>query len=67
MIKICDSALVKLLSLIFQTCLSYSAFPEIWKKLNICSVHKKITNKLLANTDLFHHCLYLEKYLKNLF
>ena len=67
MIKICNSALVKLLLLIFQNCLNCSTFPDIWKKSNIYPVHKKMTNKLLTITDLFHHCLYLGKYLKNLF
>ena len=34
MIKICESALFKPLSLIFQSCLNCSTFPDIWKKSN---------------------------------
>ena len=68
MIKIFDSALVKPLLLIFQNCLDCSTFPDIWKNSNICLVHKKkIKNNLLTITDLFHYCLYLGKYLNNLF
>ena len=63
----CDSALVKPLSLIFQKHLNCSTFPDIWKKSDICPVHKKMINKLLTITELFHYCMYLGKYLKNLF
>ena len=44
MIKICDSALVKSLSLILENCLNCRTFTDIWKKSNICPVHKKIDN-----------------------
>ena len=67
MIKICNSALLKPLSVIFQNCLNGSTFPNIWKKSSICLVDKNMTNKLLTITDLFHYCLYLVKYLKKLF
>ena len=60
-IKVCDSALVKSLSLIFQNCLNCSTFPNIWKKSNIYPIHKK------NDKHLFHYCVYLGKYLKNLF
>ena len=59
MIKIRDAAFVKPASLIFQNCLNCSTFPDIWKKSNTCPV-------LLTIKDLFHYCLYLGKYLKNL-
>ena len=39
MIKICDSALVKPLSIIFSNCLR--TFPYIWKKSNVIPIHKK--------------------------
>ena len=66
MIQIFDSALFKPLSLIFQNCLNCSTFPDIWKKSNICPVHKKMANKLLKSPELFHCCLQLGKYLENL-
>ena len=40
MIKICDSVLVKPLFLILQNFLNCSTFPDIWKKSDICPVHK---------------------------
>ena len=49
MIKICDSALVKPLSLIFQNFLNCSTFPEIWKKSNICPVLKKNIKQVINN------------------
>ena len=63
MIKICDSAPDKSLLLFFQNCLNRSTFPDIWKKSNVCPVHKKkIKNKkLLAITHLFHCSLFLQK------
>ena len=68
MIKICDSTLVKPLSLIFQNCLNCSTFPDIWKNSNIRPVHtQKKKNNLLTITDVFNYCLYLGKYLKSLF
>ena len=41
MIKICDSALVKPLSIIFNNSLKTGTFPYIWKKYNVIPVHKK--------------------------
>ena len=49
MIKICDSALVKLLSLIFQNFLNCSTFSDIWKKSNICPVHTKNDKQIISN------------------
>ena len=45
MIKICDEALVKPLSLIFTNCLETCTFPDLWKKSNIIPIHKEMTNK----------------------
>ena len=41
-IKICDNSLVGPLSLLFKKSFDNSYFRELWKKLNIISVHKKI-------------------------
>ena len=49
MIKICDSALVKPLSIIFSNCLRTGTFPYIWKKSNVIPVHKKNDKQLIIN------------------
>ena len=67
MTKICNSALVKPLSQIFQNCLNCSTLPDIWQKWNNCPVDKKLTNKLLTITDLFYYGLYLGKYFEKTF
>ena len=40
MIKICDSAIVEPLSLIFEKCLETGVYPTSWKRANIIPVHK---------------------------
>ena len=49
MIKICDSALVKPLSIIFSNCLRTGTFPYIWKKSNVIPIHKKNGKQLIIN------------------
>ena len=41
LLKICDSAIVKPLSIIFKNCLQTGTFPNNWKKSNVVSIHKK--------------------------
>ena len=41
MLKICDSAIVEPLTIVFNSCINQSMFPDIWKKSNICPIHKK--------------------------
>ena len=41
MIKICDSAIVEPLYLIFEKCLETGVYPTSWKRVNIIPVHKK--------------------------
>ena len=48
MIKICDSVLVKPLS-IFNNCVRTGTFQYIWKKSNVILVHKKNENQLINN------------------
>ena len=60
MIKICDQSIVKPLPIIYQSCLNKGTFPDLWKKSNIVSVHKK-GDKLSITTDQYLFCLYAEK------
>ena len=45
MLKIYDLAIIKPLSIIFRNCINHSTFADLWKKSNICSIHKKGDNK----------------------
>ena len=49
MIKICDSALAKPLSIIFNNCIKTGIFPYTWKKSNVIPVHKKNDKQLINN------------------
>ena len=49
MIKICDEALVKPLSLIFKNCLNTGTFPNVWKKSNVIPIHKKNDKQDIRN------------------
>ena len=44
MLKLCDLAVVKPLSIIFRNCPNQSMSPDIWKKSNICPFIRKVTN-----------------------
>ena len=41
MLKICDSAIVKPLVILFKNCISQGIFQDNWKKSNIFPIHKK--------------------------
>ena len=49
MLKICDSAIVKLLTILFKNCISESIFPDNWRKSNICPIHKKGDKQIAGN------------------
>ena len=49
MLKICDSAIVELLSILFNKCLNQSIFPDIWKRSNVCPIHKKGGKQIISN------------------
>ena len=49
MIKICDEALVKPLSLIYSNCIDTGVFPDIWKKSNIVPVYKRGDKQIIDN------------------
>ena len=49
LLKICDSSIVKPLSIIFKNCLQTETFPNNWKKSNVVPIHKKGDKQLLQN------------------
>ena len=49
LLKICDSSIVKPLSIIFKNCLQSGSFPNNWKKANVVPIHKKDGKQLLQN------------------
>ena len=49
MLKLCESAIVEPLYLIFKNCLSSNTFPDVWKKANVIPVHKKGDKQVLKN------------------
>ena len=49
MLKICDSGMVEPLTIIFNSCVNQSMFPDIWKKSNICPIHKKGDTQTISN------------------
>ena len=49
MLKICDSAIVEPLTIIFNSCINQSIFPDIWKKSNICPIHKRGDKQTISN------------------
>ena len=49
LLKICDSSIVKPLSIIFENCLQSGSFTNNWKKSNVVPIHKKGDKQLLQN------------------
>ena len=49
LLKICDSSIVRPLSIIFKNCLQTGTFPNNWKKSNVVPIHKKGDKELLQN------------------
>ena len=49
MIKNCDEALVKPLSLIYKNCIDAGIFPDIWKKSNIVPVYERRDKQIIDN------------------
>ena len=47
--KIFDTAIVEPLSIIFNNCINQSMFPDIWKRSNICPIHKKGDKQIINN------------------
>ena len=40
-LKICDSSIIKQLSIIFNNLLNSGIFPTLWKEANVIPIHKK--------------------------
>ena len=49
MLKICDTVIIKPFSIIFSNFIYQSMFPDTWKKLNICPIHKKSNKQVINN------------------
>ena len=49
MLKMCDSAIVKPLTIMFKYCISESIFPDNWKKSNIFPTPKKGDKQIVDN------------------
>ena len=49
MLKTCESAVTKPLTILFKNCISQSIFPDNWKKSNICPIHKKDDKHIVNN------------------
>ena len=64
MIKICNKAIVKPLSIIYQNCIDSGIFLDLWKKSNIVPVHKKEDKQFYKITDQSLCYLFLEKFLR---
>ena len=47
--KIFDTVIVEPLSIIFNNCINQSMFPDIWKRSNICPIHKKGDEQIINN------------------
>ena len=49
MLKICNESICKPLELIFQSCIKYGKFPNVWKITNVVPVYKKSDKQILKN------------------
>ena len=66
LLKICDSSIVRPLSIIFKKCLQTGTFPNNWKKSNVLPIHEKV-NKHLLKTNAQSRCYqYVLKFSKEL-
>ena len=58
MLKLCGTSISKPLQILYKNCLDNECFPQMWKKANIVSIHKK------GDKQQKHYCLFLIKFLK---
>ena len=56
MLKICGKSITKSLLIIYKKCLEKACFPNEWKKANVVSVHKKMTNSYQKAIDQYLYC-----------
>ena len=66
-LKICDSEVVKTLSLIYKNRIDSGIFPDIWKRSHIIPTYKKMINVLLTITVVFLYYQFPAKYLNVLY
>ena len=66
MIKICGEPITVPLKIIFEQSLKERKFPEIWKKANIVSVHKKEDKNLVKTIAQSVYFQFLVKFMKEL-
>ena len=64
LLKICDSSIVKPLSMIFKNCLQSGSFPNNWKSQMLCLFIKKMTGNVYKTIDLLLYCQYVVKCLR---
>ena len=62
MLKICDSAIVKPLTILSKNCISLGIFPDNWKKSNICPIHKKGDKLLPIYGKMFERLIFNSLY-----
>ena len=67
MLKICDSEIVRSLSLIIKNCIRCTIFPNISKKSNLAPVHKKGNKKIIKSYRPISNYQFVGRYLKGLF
>ena len=65
-LKICDSSIVRPLSIIFKNRLQTETFPNNWKKSNVVLIHKKVTNNRYRITAQSRCYQYVVKFSKEL-
>ena len=49
MLKVRDLGIIKPLSIIFRNFVNNSTFPDLWKKSDICPIHKKGDKQVVNN------------------
>ena len=49
MVKICDDAVKRPLSIIYKNCIKIGIYPNAWKNSNIVLVHKKKDKQIVNN------------------
>ena len=63
----CDSSILRPLSIILKNFLQGGSFRNNWKKSNVVPIHEKGDKQLLQTIGLFLCCQYVVKFLRELF
>ena len=67
MIEICDDSIILPLAIFFKAALNLGIYPDQWKKADVVPVHKKDGKNLLKIIVKFLYCIFVERYLRNVF